>query len=332
MPIYPMPAALQPRPGFRALIPPVKHSEQTVAAADGTPLHVERWAPTGEVRFVVVLVHGGAEHVGRYDRLARMFGAQGALCFGLDHRGQGKSGGRKGHVVAFEQYAADLGQVMQAVAAELPAEQRPEAIPWFLFGHSMGGLITLTYLLEQARGPAQAGQPALAGRVEPLPLRGAIIGSPLLEVAVKVHPIKLWIGKLAAKIFPTLALPTGIPPAAICRDAAEVERYAKDPRRVGVVTAAWFRAMNRATARVRAEVATIELPCLWYVGTGDTICDHRTTLATFRTIPEAEARGCSLHVFDGYYHELHNEPVKLRAPVMDLLEQWVLDRAGLPRV
>lgn len=308
----------------------MKHSEQSIEAADGTPLHVETWEPKGEVRFVVVLVHGGAEHVGRYDRLARMFGARGGFCFGLDHRGQGKSGGRKGHVKAFEQYAADLGQVMQAVAAKRPAGQRPDAIPWFVFGHSMGGLITLTYLLEQARGPAKEGQVAIAGSVQPLPLRGAIISSPLLEVAVKVSPIKLWIGKLAAKIFPTLALPTGIPPTAICRDPAEVERYSKDPRRVGVVTAAWFAAMNRATARVRAEVGTIELPCLWYVGTGDTICNHQTTIATFKSIPDADARGTSLHVFDGYYHELHNEPEKLRAPVMDMVEEWVLARAGSP--
>jgi alpha-beta hydrolase superfamily lysophospholipase len=220
---------------------------------------------------------------------------------------------------------------MQAVAAQRPASQRPDAIPWLVFGHSMGGLITLTYLLEQARGPAQEGQPALAGRVEPLPLHGAVISSPLLEVAVKVNPVKRLLGTIAAKVWPTLALPTGIPPSAICRDAAEVERYSKDLRRVGVVTAAWFAAMNRATARARAEVGKIELPCLWYVGTGDTICSHHTTIATFKSIPNAEARGCSLHVFDGYYHELHNEPEKLRAPVMDMVEDWVLEHAGLSR-
>jgi lysophospholipase len=306
----------------------VKHREQKIEAADGTPLHVEVWEPKGEVRFVVVLVHGGAEHVGRYDRLARMFGAHGGLSFGPDHRGQGKSGGRKGHVQSFEQYAADLGQVMQAMAEELPAAQRPDRVPWFVFGHSMGGLITLTYLLEQARPPGDAGQPALPGRVQPLPLRGVVISSPLLEVAVKVNPLKRLLGTVMAKLWPTLALPTGIPPSAICRDAAEVARYEKDARRVGVVTAGWFGAMNRATARVRAEVGKVELPCLWYVGTGDTICNHKTTLDTFRTIASPDAREQSMHVFDGYYHELHNEPEKLRAPVMDLVEGWVLQRAG----
>lgn len=312
--------------GGCALMPPVKHHEQTMQAADGTPLHVERWEPRGPVRFVVVLVHGGAEHVGRYERLAKAFGEHGGLCFGPDHRGQGKSGGRKGHLRAFEEYAADLGVVMQTMAAQLPESERPDAIPWFVFGHSMGGLITLTYLLEQARAPVKDDQGALPGTVQAVPLRGAIISSPLIEVAVKVHPLKRLLGNLAAKIWPTLALPTGIPPEAICRDSDEVARYSRDPRRVGVVTAGWFAAMNRATARVRAEVAKIELPCLWYVGTGDTICSHQATVAVFRSIPEPEARDHSLHCFEGYYHELHNEPPELRKPVLELVESWVLER------
>jgi alpha-beta hydrolase superfamily lysophospholipase len=305
------------------------HHEQIIAAADGTPLHVERWEPKGTVRFVVVLVHGGAEHVGRYDRVARMFCAHGGLCFGPDHRGQGKSGGRKGHVRSFEEYAADLGQVMQAVAAELPEGQRPTEIPWFIFGHSMGGLITLTYLLEQTRAPAQADQVAIGGKVQALPLAGVVISSPLIALAVKVNPLKLLLGNIAALLWPTLSLPAGIPSSAICRDPAEVERYDKDSRRVGVVTAGWFGAMKRAAARVRAEVGKIETPCLWYVGTGDTICSHQATVEVFRSIPDADARGTALHVFDGYYHELHNEPEKLRAPVLDMVDAWVLEHAKL---
>lgn len=304
----------------------VKHHEQTIEAADGTPLFVERWDPRGPVRFVVVLVHGGAEHVGRYERLAKMFGEHGGLCFGPDHRGQGKSGGRRGDVRAFETYAADLGQVMQKVAAELPAGERPDAIPWFLFGHSMGGLISLVYMLEQARAPAADGQVALEGKVQALPLRGVIISSPLIEVAVKVNPIKRLVGNIAAKIWPSLSLPTGIPASAICRDPDEVARYERDPRRAGVVTAGWFGAMNRATARVRAEVAKIETPCLWYVGTGDTICSHKAAEEVYRSIPDPDAHGTSLHVFDGYYHELHNEPAELRAPVLELVTDWVLER------
>jgi alpha-beta hydrolase superfamily lysophospholipase len=63
-------------------MPAVKHQAQTIEAADGTKLAVERWTPRGQVRLVVVFAHGGAEHVGRYERLANRFGEQGALCFG----------------------------------------------------------------------------------------------------------------------------------------------------------------------------------------------------------------------------------------------------------
>ncbi|MCA9706091.1 MAG: lysophospholipase [Myxococcales bacterium] len=292
----------------------MNHEEQTIEAADGTPLRVERWEPRGPVRMAVVFVHGGAEHVGRYERLARMFGEHGALCLGLDHRGQGASGGRRGHVSAFEDYARDLRLVIETVAQARPANERPDAVPWFVFGHSMGGLISLVYLLDHAKA---------------IPLRGVVLSSPLIEVAVKINPVKRWVGNAATKIWPTLTLPSGIPPEAICRDPDEVARYVRDSRRVTVVTAGWFGAMQRAAARVRAEVATIDTPCLWYVGTGDTICDHRATVELFRSIPDAGERGHALHVFDGYYHELHNEPEPLRAPVLDLVKQWVLERAGL---
>ena len=134
---------------------------------------------------------------------------------------------------------------------------------------------------------------------------------------------------MASSIWPTLSLPTGIPPEAICRDPDEVARYTRDKRRATVVTAGWFGAMQRATARVRAEVGTIDVPCLWYVGTGDTICDPKATLDVYRSIPDAGERGHALHVFDGYYHELHNEPPELRKPVLDTVEQWVLRRAEL---
>lgn len=288
----------------------MKHLEETIEAADGTPLFVERWVPSEAPRFVVVISHGGAEHVGRYARLAKDFVALGGLCFGPDHRGQGKSGGRPGHVESFGEYARDLRQVIETVAESLPASQRPDAIPWFVFGHSMGGLITLTYLLDHAKA---------------VPLRGAMISSPLLEVAVKINPVKRWVGELAARVAPKLSLPTGIPPEAICRDAAEVERYKKDQRRVEVVSAKWFASMKDAAERVKAEAKTIDVPMLWYVGTGDTICSHETTLAVFQSIPDAQERGHALHCFAGYYHELHNEPTGLREPVIEMLESWLLE-------
>jgi alpha-beta hydrolase superfamily lysophospholipase len=172
----------------------------------------------------------------------------------------------------------------------------------------MGGLISLVYLIEHQHD---------------VKLRGAIISSPLLGLTMKVNPLKLAVGKLAARLAPRLALPSGIPADAVSRDADVVKRYVADPLRVDVVTAGWFGAMNAAIARVEQEASRIELPSLWYVGTGDRICDHGATQRVFRSLPKAAARDQTLREFAGYYHELHNEPPDLRAPVVAMIREWI---------
>ena len=287
------------------------HTTRDLQTRDHTRLHVETWSPPSPPRFVVCIAHGGAEHIGRYARIAGWFAERGGLTFGADHRGQGSSGGPPGHVEHFSVYANDLAEVVTQQQDNLPENARPDAIPWFLFGHSMGGLIALTYLLDQS------------GRH---PFSGAIISAPLLGLTMKVPPLKLKIGQIAARIAPRLTLPSGIPAASISRDPAEVDAYTRDRRRVDKVSARWFAAMNAAVARVSAEAYKLELPMLWYVGTGDLICDPGATRRVFDTLGQPAIRSQSLRTFDGYYHELHNEPELLRQPIKELLLGWIEPR------
>lgn len=286
----------------------VKHATAEFTAADGTSLVVERWTPPSAPKFVVAIVHGSGEHVGRYATMAREFGELGGYVFGLDHRGQGASGGARGHVASFDDYAADLALLMQHEVAESPPGAGPDDIPWFIFGHSMGGLITLTYLLRHA---------------DSVPLRGAIISSPLLGLAMKVNPFKLMLGKVAGALMPRLSLPSDIPPEYICRDPDEVARYAADERRSMVVSAGWFSAMNRAIASVDAEVASIVTPLLWYIGTADKICDHTQSARVFAMLADDEENDQVLRTFEGYFHELHNEPADDRAKVIEMIHAWI---------
>jgi len=131
---------------------------------------------------------------------------------------------------------------------------------------------------------------------------------------------------VAAKLMPRLTLPTGIPPEHICRDPEEVARYAADPRRVTVVSAGFFAAMNQAIARVESEVERIPIPMRWAVGTGDKICDHEAMLRVFRSIDDARAQDQTLRIWEGYYHELHNEPADLARPVHQDYRTWILER------
>lgn len=283
-----------------------------VRTADGITLHTELWRPEGPPKLVVVMVHGGAEHVSRYQRLADELTAMGALVLGPDHRGQGRSSGFPGHVESFEQYADDLLAVLRHHAKSLGDACSPSAIPWFLWGHSMGGLISLTYLLDHQRD---------------FELRGAIISAPLLGLMMKVGVLKRFLVLGVAKLLPRLKVPTGIPPEYICRDPAEVERYRKDPRRVTTVTPRWAVAMEDAMERVAREAGRIELPMHWYVGTGDKIVDAAVTQQVFASLTRAKERSQTLKVWADYYHELHNEPDALREPVMAEARAWIRERS-----
>lgn len=284
---------------------------RTLRTRDGTELHSELWEPQGKVEFVVCIVHGQGEHVSRYDEVARELNAIGGLVFGADHRGEGRSGGIPGHVERFEQYGDDLLDVLRDYESKLGPERGPQTLPWFIWAHSMGGLITLTYLLDHQRD---------------VKLRGVVVSAPLLGLKMKVGWLKEKAVRLLAKLAPRLAVPTGIDPNTISRDGAVVQRYVADPRRVTKITTSWAVAMERAIERVEREVKTIELPMHWYVGTGDLLCDHEASKRVFESLPSAPSNDQTIELWPGYYHELHNEPAELRKPVIDSIHAWIRTR------
>ncbi len=287
------------------------HEIRVFETSDGTPLHVETWRPEGTPRFGVLVVHGGAEHVSRYDRMAKQWCERGAFVIGPDHRGQGRSGGPRGHVDRFETYARDLLELLRDAVAERRAGEGTTDMPWFIFGHSMGGLITLGFLLEHQ---------------EDFPLRGAVISAPMLGLVKPPGPVLRVAARAIGAVLPTIGFPSPIPPEHVSRDPEQVALYANDKRRVTVFTPTWFQAAERMMARVLGHGAEITVPLKLYHGTGDLICDHRVTQRFYRSLPKATELEQSFELFEGYYHELHNEPPDLRAPIERMILDWMLAR------
>ncbi len=261
----------------------------TLTARDGTPLFTRRW-PAPDPWGAVLVVHGIAEHSGRYDHVARRLTARGLSVYAFDLRGHGRSGGRRVDVSTFARYADDLA----FVATE---EVVPLALPWAAYGHSMGGLIVAGYLLDGRR---------------PVP-DAAVLSAPALDAEV---PGAL---RIAAEVFgrlaPGLRFSNAIRGDQLSRDPAVGEVYFADPLVVTKTTARLGRALFREQARLRERLGDLPVPTLVIHGGADELVPPAAS-APLETAPRVERT-----VYPNLRHELHNEPEG--GAVLDDVVRWL---------
>ena len=145
----------------------------TVTATDGTPLHVFRWLPdTGAApKAVVQIAHGMAEHAARYARFAEVLTAAGYAVYGQDHRGHGQTAGDLSRAGFFADHDgwSTVVEDMYAVTRTIREEQ--PGLPIFLFGHSMGSMLSRTYAIRHGAEldglilSGTGGDPGMLGKV-----------------------------------------------------------------------------------------------------------------------------------------------------------------------
>jgi lysophospholipase len=272
--------------------------EEELAVEDGT-LHVERFLPAGAPLGSIVFVHGFDAHCGLYRSLGTALAAQGYAATLYDSRGHGRSSGRRGHVARFQQYGADLAQVVERARA-------PAGGPVTVMGHSQGG----TVVLDAVTG----------GLLTPPPNR-MILAAPWLGLAMPVPWWKRAVSPLFDRLWPTLTLNNGLQAADISRNPALARVRAEDPLIHHVATARWFQEVLRTQARLRAGVPPLHIPTLILVAGQDRIVSSEATLAFARAAGPAVA----VRRYESAYHDLFIEPEQdqvladvlswLRAPV-----------------
>src|SRR3972149_3393256 len=121
---------------------------------DRSRLYYQLLRPQEPPRAALVFVHGIGEHCGRYGYLSAGLVKAGFAVFGYDHRGHGRSDGARGHIHSWEDYRDDLRAALRQVASLLAG------VPAFLYGHSMGSLVVLDYLMES---PEEGGGAGISG-------------------------------------------------------------------------------------------------------------------------------------------------------------------------
>ena len=128
----------------------MRHEDGFFQGIRGARIYRQCWLPDGEPRAVLLIVHGLGEHSGRYANVVNHLVPRGYALYGLDHVGHGKSEGTREYVERFEDYTDTLDMYRGMVRQAQPDK------PLFLYGHSLGGLISAFYLLDHQAGLAGA--------------------------------------------------------------------------------------------------------------------------------------------------------------------------------
>lgn len=264
-------------------IGPGGHASGYLRSASGHSIYYCQWRPRGPARAVVLILHGLGEHGGRYRHLVSALTQAGYAVFALDHQGFGRSGGARGHVHRFHDYLHDISQVISL------ARQRNPGLTCCLYGHSMGGLLGLLHLLESP------------GAVDL-----AVIASPSLEPN-NLSPLNRALKTILAllhKARPTLTFPQQGNLDGLSRDREEVRLALHDSLGVRRRSAGWVVGFFETMREVRRRAAEIRLPILMMQGLSDTAVLPAATREVFGDISSTDK---SLRLFEGYYHELHND-------------------------
>ena len=274
-----------------------------ITTADQLDLVLRSWTPVSP-RGVIVIIHGLAEHGGRYRETAEFLSSNGWAVYACDLRAHGLSsdppGAGRVHVNHFADYFLDVDALIKL------AQSNHEGLPLFMLGHSMGGLISIGFALQNPDG-----------------LAGVIVSSPALGTHPDFQPptvLKLMVSILS-RIAPRLLVDSNLDTLAISRDPDVVRAYIDDPLITQKVSTRWYGEIIKAIKSVHQSAPTLRIPMLLMQSGADRLVDPDAP----RRFSEAAPAGMvELVVWDGLYHEMFNEPEKdrVRQRVLD----WLRDR------
>lgn len=273
------------------------NTEPNTDMNDDITFYMQGWEPEGKPKAIVCLIHGLGEHTGRYVHVGKALNDAGYALFGFDLRGHGQSGGLRGHFPSLDVVMQDIQQFVGF------QKQNHPGLPIFLYGHSLGGLLALAYALQHPDG-----------------LKGVIVTGAGLRTALQEQKVKIAMAQILGSLTPSFVIPSGLDATAISRDKAVVDAYIKDPlvhdrTSLGLGKSA-LTAINLCFARAKEFKPSL----LIMHGKADKLT-YPSGSEDFARLAGETNKDVTLKLWDGMYHEIHNEPEK--AEVFKVMIDWM---------
>ncbi len=273
-------------------------TERNFAGIGDVRIVYDVWTPDTAPQAVVVLAHGLGEHARRYDYVAQRLGAAGLVTYALDHRGHGRSGGKRVLVRDISEYTADFDTLVGIATREYPGCKR------IVLGHSMGGGIVFAYGVER-----------------PDNYDLMVLSAPAVAAQDLVSPVVAVAAKLLGVVVPGLPVQE-LDFTAISRDPEVVQAYNTDPLvHHGRVPAGIGRALLQVGETMPRRAPALTAPLLVLHGTDDRLIPIEGSRRLVECVGSADVQ---LKEYPGLYHEVFNEPE--RNQVLDDVVAWLTER------
>jgi len=272
----------------------MKKTTFTYKGIDDYALHFELWKPEGKTKSAFVLVHGLGEHSGRFStHFAQFYTDNNYAILTFDLPGHGRSEGKRGILAKYNHLYQILDYALDRLRVDFPG------IPTFIYGHSLGALITLDYAITQ--------KPDISA---------VIATSPPLDVDQPLPKSKILAAKVLNILLPSVGIKTGLVTDVLSKDESVVRAYLNDPIVHDIASARLGMYIIERGEFVRENPEKLSVPALLMVGTSEANVSQ-TAIHQFAS----GSALCEEKTWPGLYHELHNEPEK--DMVFEFAERWM---------
>lgn len=250
-----------------------------------------------EPRAALLIVHGIAEHSGRYRASAQALASQGIACFAYDQRSHGLNPGARTHVDDFRQFAEDLKQVVDVL------HERNPHLPLFVWGHSMGSVILTLASLDGLRGA-----------------RGMITSGCALDALPSLDGLRGLGLRVANSLVPRLRIGLRIDATQLTQVEQIQQEHMSDPLVSRSASLRLLHGFAQACATCKANLPKIVQPWLAIHGEADKVCP---VSGSQRLLAGIQSRDKQLILYPGLLHEPHNEAEAARTAMFGAMAQWM---------
>jgi alpha-beta hydrolase superfamily lysophospholipase len=274
--------------------------ESNYLGYDGKQMFMRVWAPDGEPKSVVIMIHGLGSHSGLMSFLGENFEKNGHICYAPDLRGFGHYDGMKGHIESFDEYVQDI----EAIVAHLKLKHSDKK--FFLYGHSFGALPVIHYVIKDPFSKE---------------IDGIMIPFPAVSERLEIAGIRKTFAGALSRLNAKMLFPNGLRYDLISRNPEVVKRNEEDPLRFDKATGRFAIEGLRAKDEAYLSGAKILIPVVVLQGGDDQILIPEKNKEFFDAIG---AEDKTWKLYEGLYHDPYEE--EGGEDMLNDLMEWINNR------